>query len=163
MDESRPRHQTRLLPLIIERPDLTHPLQRAFALFITALAWLLWIVMWIPFIAALGRHFGFDLPHVFFPSQISLATFFALLQVTPYAIGFAALLVAISYVSEKLKARFGKAGERWQPVGTARLASSAALDPERLAAWQAAQILYVEHGPLGRVTDASTARPERPA
>lgn len=43
-----------------------------------------------------------------------------------------------------------------------RLATGAALDPDKLAAWQKAQILYVEHGPLGRVTDASTLPPRQP-
>ena len=162
MDKSRPGHQARL-PLIIERPDLTHPVRRVMALLATTLAWLLWLVMWIPFIAALGRHFGFDLPEIFFPSQISLDSFFALLHVTPYVLAFAAAVLIASYLREKLKARFGKPDERWRPVGIARLASSTALDPELLAAWQAAQILYVEHGPLGRVTGASTTRPSRPA
>ncbi|MFY9722080.1 MAG: poly-beta-1,6-N-acetyl-D-glucosamine biosynthesis protein PgaD [Azonexus sp.] len=162
MDKSRPGHQTRL-PLIIERPDLTHPVRRVMALLATTLAWLLWLVMWIPFIAALGRHFGFDLPEIFFPSQISLDSFFALLHVTPYVLAFAAAVLIASYLREKLKARFGKPDERWRPVGIARLASSTALDPELLAAWQAAQILYVKHGPLGRVTGASTTLPSRPS
>lgn len=161
MDESRPGHQARL-PLIIERPDLTHPVQRVMALLATTLAWLLWLLMWIPFIAALGRHFGLDLPEIFFPSQISLDSFFALLHITPYVLAFAVTILIASYLREKLKARFGKPDERWRPIGAARLASSAALDPEQLAAWQAAQILYVEHGPRGRVTGASTTRPSRP-
>ncbi len=161
MDKSRPGRQTRL-PLIIERPDLTHPVRRVMALLATTLAWLLWLVMWIPFIAALGRHFGFDLPEIFFPSQISLDSFFALLYVTPYVLVFAAAVLIASYLREKLKAHFGKPDERWRPVGIARLASSTALDPELLATWQATQILYVEHGPLGRVTDAGTVPPQRP-
>lgn len=160
MDKSRPGHQARL-PLIIERPDLAHPVQRVVALLATTLAWLLWLVMWIPFIAALGRHFGLDLPEIFFPSQISLDSFFALLHVTPYVLAFAVTILIASYLREKLKARFGKPDERWRPVGAARLASSAALDPELLATWQAAQILYVEHGPRGRVIGASTTRPGR--
>ena len=44
----------------------------------------------------------------------------------------------------------------------ARLATGAALDPDKLAAWQKAQILYVEHGPLGRAPDAGTVPPRRP-
>jgi poly-beta-1,6-N-acetyl-D-glucosamine biosynthesis protein PgaD len=162
MDKSRPGHQARL-PLIIERPDLAHPVQRVMALLATSLAWLLWLLMWIPFIAALGRHFGLDLPEIFFPSQVSLDSFFALLHVTPYVLAFAAMLLITGYLREKLKARFGKPDERWRPVGTARLAASSALEPDQLAAWQAAQILYVEHGPRGRVTGASPARPSHPA
>ncbi len=61
-----------------------------------------------------------------------------------------------------MKPHVGRADERWRPIGTERLASGLALDPERLAGWQSAQILYVEHGPLGRVTDASTTQSSRP-
>ena len=45
MDESGPRHQARRLPLIIERPDLAHPLRRMSAVVITSRAWLLWLAM----------------------------------------------------------------------------------------------------------------------
>lgn len=44
----------------------------------------------------------------------------------------------------------------------ARLATGAALDPDKLAAWQKTQIRYVEHGPRRRVTDAGTIPPRRP-
>ena len=154
MDESGPRHQARRLPLIIERPDLAHPLRRVSAVVITALAWLLWLAMWIPFLFALGRHFGYDLPEILFPSQISLATFLSLLQVMPYVVGVAVLVFLVGALRERLKARIGTADDRWRPVGIDRLATGAALDPEKLAAWQKAQILYVEHGPRGRVTNA---------
>jgi poly-beta-1,6-N-acetyl-D-glucosamine biosynthesis protein PgaD len=154
MDESRPRHQARRLPLIIERPDLAHPLRRMSAIVITSLAWLLWLAMWVPFLFALGRHFGYDLPEILFPSQISLATFLALVQVMPYVVGVAVLVYLVGALRERLKARIGTADDRWRPVGIDRLATGAALDPEKLAAWQKAQILYVEHGPRGRVTNA---------
>ncbi|HRL78345.1 MAG TPA: poly-beta-1,6-N-acetyl-D-glucosamine biosynthesis protein PgaD [Candidatus Accumulibacter phosphatis] len=154
MDESRPRHRARRLPLIIERPDLAHPLRRVSAVVITALAWLLWLAMWVPFLFALGRHFGYDLPEILFPSQISLATFLSLVQVMPYVVGVAVLVFLVGALRERLKARIGTADDRWRPVGIDRLATGAALDPEQLAAWQKAQILYVEHGPRGRVTNA---------
>ena len=43
-------------------------------------------------------------------------------------------------------------------VGMERLATGMALDVDKLAAWQSARILHVQHGPLGRVTDASIVR-----
>jgi poly-beta-1,6-N-acetyl-D-glucosamine biosynthesis protein PgaD len=162
MDESRPRHQARRLPLIIERPDLAHPLRRLSAVVITTLAWLFWLAMWVPFLFALGRHFGYDLPEILFPSQISLATFLSLVEVMPYVVGVAVVVFLFGALREKLKARIGKADDRWRPVGMDRLATGAALDPDKLAAWQKAQILYVEHGPRGRVSDASTLPPRRP-
>jgi len=156
MDDSRPRHQARRLPLIIERPDLVHPLRRVLAVVVTTFAWLVWLAMWVPFLFALGRHFGYDIPEILFPSQISLDSFFALLHVTPYVLAFAAAVLIASYLREKLKARFGKPDERWRTVGMARHAHDAALDPENVERWQQAQILYVEHGPRGRVINAST-------
>jgi len=162
MDESRPRHQARRLPLIIERPDLVHPLRRVLAVVVTTFAWLVWLAMWVPFLFALGRHFGYDIPEILFPSQISLATFLSLVEVMPYVVGVAVLVFLASALREKLKARIGKADDRWRPVGMARLATGAALDPDKLAAWQKAQILYVEHGPLGRVTNARAKPADQP-
>lgn len=162
MDEPRPRHQARRLPLIIERPDLAHPLRRVSAVVITTLAWLFWLAMWVPFLFALGRHLGYDLPEILFPSQISLATFLSLVEVIPYVVGVAVVVFLGSALRERLKARIGKADDRWRPVGMDRLATGAALDPDKLATWQKAQILYVEHGPRGRVIDASTLPPRRP-
>jgi poly-beta-1,6-N-acetyl-D-glucosamine biosynthesis protein PgaD len=155
MDQSRPGHQARRLPLIIERSDLTHPVRRLLAVVITATAWGLWIAMWIPFLATLGRYYGYQLPEFAFPSQISLDSFFALARVMPYVLAFAILIALASMLGEKYKARTSKNSERWRPVGMERLATGAALDPELLAQWQTARILYVEHGPLGRVTNAS--------
>ena len=162
MDQSRPGRQTRRLPLIIERSDLTHPLRRVLALVITTAAWGLWIATWIPFIAALGRYYGYHLPEITFPSQISLDSFLALIRVTPYVLAFAMLIALASILGEKIKARTHKKNERWRPVGMERLATGAALDPELLAQWQIARILYVEHGPLGRVTNASATYTSRP-
>ena len=160
MDKPRPRHQA--LPLIIERPDLAHPVRRAVSYALTALAWLFWLMMWLPFLAALGRHLGYNLPEIYFPSQISLHSFLALVNVLPTVVGIALGGLLLRFLWEKMKPHIGRADERWRPVGTKRLASGLALDPERLAAWQSAQILYVEHGPHGRVTDASTTQPSRP-
>lgn len=157
MDQPGPRHQARRLPLIIERPDLTHPLRRVSGVLITTLAWLLWLGLWIPFVFALARHFGYPLPEIALPSSISLDAFFALLHVMPHALGLALTIFVISYLREKLKSRMGTGEKRWRPVGMERLATGAALDPEQLAAWQREKILYVEHGPLGRVTYASNS------
>ncbi len=67
--------------------------------------------------------------------------------------------VFIAYLIERLKAH--PSHDR-RPVGIDSLATGAALDPEKLAAWQRQQVLYVEHGPRGRVTDAHTTQPSRP-
>jgi poly-beta-1,6-N-acetyl-D-glucosamine biosynthesis protein PgaD len=162
MDQSRPGHQARRLPLIIERSDLAHPVRQVMAYVFTILAWGLWVLMWIPFIVALGRYYGYQIPEIAFPSQISLNSFLALARVTPYVLAFAILIALASILGEKIKARSSKNNERWRPVGMERLATGAALDPKLLAQWQAARVLYVEHGPMGRVTNASETYAKRP-
>lgn len=162
MDKSRPGHQAERLPLIIERPDLAHPIRRVSAVVLTTLAWVLWIVMWLPFIFALGRHLGYDLPKFGFDSHFGLESFLSLLHVMPYLIASVALILLVGLMREKYRAHIGYESERWRPVGMARLATGTALDPKLLDQWQSAQILYVEHGPLGRVTNASETYPSRP-
>ena len=68
--------------------------------------------------------------------------------------------VLAAYVRERLKRLGNKPDTRWRPVGMDRLARDAALDPDNLARWQQAQVLYVEHGPQGRVKSAYTSRPD---
>jgi poly-beta-1,6-N-acetyl-D-glucosamine biosynthesis protein PgaD len=162
MDKPRPRHHAPL-PLIIERPDLAHPARLALSYFLTACGWLIWLAMWVPFLAALGRHLGYPLPEIAFPSQISLHSFLVLANTLPFVAAGAIGLILSSYLWEKLKSRAGFPDRRWRPVGLERLAGDMALVPEQLATWQSAQILYVEHGPLGRVTGASIIPPGRPA
>lgn len=67
--------------------------------------------------------------------------------------------VLVAYLIERLKVQ---PTHTQRPVGIDSLASGAALDPEKLAGWQRQQVLYVKHGPRGRVTDAGTTQPSRP-
>ena len=102
-----------------------------------------------------GASFGYQMPEMILPSQISLDSFLALARVIPYILVFAVLIALIRVFIEKTKGDADKKNERWRPVGMERLATGAALDQKLLAQWQTARILYVEHGPLGRVTKAS--------
>lgn len=158
MDESRPGHPPRL-PLIIERPDLAHPFRRVTGLLLTILAWCIWLGMWFVLLATIGRELGLDVPEIVLPSAISLKSFEALAQVAPYAIMVACAMILLAYLYERLRRKLGKTDTRWRPVGLLRLALDAALDPQRIAKWQEMQVIYVEHGPLGRVTDAHGAPP----
>jgi poly-beta-1,6-N-acetyl-D-glucosamine biosynthesis protein PgaD len=159
MDQSRPRDQARYEALIIERPDLEHPGRRGFALLFTAIAWLFWLGMWLPLLAAIVRHAGLAAPDIIFPAHISLDSFLALAEIVPWAVGAAIAIVFVAFLREKL----GRHPPRDVGfVGMERLATGAALDPKLLAEWQKARILYVEHGPLGRVTNAHRNPPEGP-
>jgi poly-beta-1,6-N-acetyl-D-glucosamine biosynthesis protein PgaD len=161
MDESRPGHPTRL-PLIIERPDLAHPVRRVVGLVLTLLAWGVWFGMWFVLLATIGRSLGFDLPHILLPTAVSRESLSILVRLLPYAIATAVAALVLAYAFERLKRRWAKLDERWRPVGLERLAHDAALDPENIARWQQAQILYVEHGPGGHVSNART-EPSEPA
>lgn len=68
-------------------------------------------------------------------------------------------ILFIAHLIERLKAH---PSHTRRPVGIDSLATGTALDPEKLAGWQRQQVLYVEHGPRGRVTNAHTAQPSRP-
>ena len=160
MDKSRPGYPTRL-PLIIERPDLAHPARRLAGLALTLLAWGMWIGMWCVLIATFAHYtLGFSLPRLLMPSAVSLESFQILLHLLPYALATAVAAIVLAYVFERLKRRLGKNDERWRPVGMARLARDAALDPQNIERWQQEQVLYVEHGPRGRVVNAFTEPPD---
>jgi poly-beta-1,6-N-acetyl-D-glucosamine biosynthesis protein PgaD len=165
MDQSRPRHQTHPLPLIIERADLDRPLHRYLAWITTSLAWLLWFSLWLPFLLIALRAIGWlgginHLPLADYSSPLSLDSFFTLLELIPDVITIALAIILISYLGEKLRARFSHRAAPWRPVGMARLATGEALDPALQASWQATRIIYVEHGPLGRVSNAYSKRPD---
>jgi len=156
----RPREQQ---PLIIERPDLAHPLRRATALLFTLLAWAGWVALWLPVIGSLTAHFGLVLPWINYPGLLSLNSLSQLLDVFPLAIGSVLLVLAINGLISRILRRFNKP-QAHGFVGMDRLAAGMALDPDKLTTWQAARILHVEHGPKGRVINARTvskATPER--
>ena len=159
MDESRPGNPTRL-PLIIDRPDLAHPVRRVVGVALTLACWGIWLAMWFVLLANLGHGIGFELPRFLTPRVVSQASFLALANLLPYAVATAAALLFAAYAYDRLKRRWGRTDDRWRPVGMDRLARDAALDPDNLARWQQTQVLYVEHGPQGRVRNAYTSRPD---
>lgn len=161
MDESRPGNPPRL-PLIIDRPDLAHPVRRAVGLTLTILCWGIWLSMWFVLLTTLGYEVGFDIPSFLRPSVVSLDSLEALGNLIPYALATATTLLASAYVVERFKRRWAKPDARWRPLGTERLAHDVALESGNLARWQQAQVLYVEHSPRGRVINAYT-EPPRPA
>lgn len=158
MDESRPGNPTRL-PLIIDRPDLAHPMRRVVGMVLTLACWGIWLAMWFVLLANLGYGIGFELPSFLTPRVVSQASFLALADLLPYAVATAAALLFAAYVYDRLKRRWGKTDDRWRPLGMDRLARDAALDPDNLARWQRTQVLYVEHGPRGRVINAYNELP----
>lgn len=159
MDESRSGHPTRL-PLIIERPDLAHPVRRAVGMLLTLLCWAVWLGMWLALLHAVRPDLGLELPRFLRLQGVSLESFSALARLLPYALASALAVLLAAYLLERFRGRAARPDLRWRPVGMERLARDAALEPGNLDRWQAAQVLYVEHGPLGRVKNASTRVPQ---
>ncbi len=151
MDKSGSGHNARL-PLIIERPDLTHPFRRWFAVFLTLFAWLYWVKLWLPALAIIGQYFGVATKQVPPPSGITLLALQQLLAFLPWAISLAFLVIVGKLLKEKLIHSYQK--KRTDKTGNEQLAMGNALDPQSLRQWQASQILYVEHGAYGRVINA---------
>ena len=162
MDQSGSRREsvraTQQSPLIIERPDLAHPLRRVFALLFTLLAWGLWVALWLPVLASLAAYCGLPLPWAAaFPEAVSLAALWSLVGVFPLAIGLVILVLAVNGLYHRINGRFSSV-RKHRLVGMEQLATGMALDAEQLAHWQSARILHVEHGPRGRVIDARIVR-----
>lgn len=156
MDQPGSRYKARHTPLIIERPDLDHPVKRVMAVLATSLAWGVWLAMFIPFVLAVANRLGFEVPEADLPNRINLLSVDALLCVLPHVFVVVVALVLLGITMEKIRVSLPGSRERWRPLGMERLATGEALDAHRIAEWQSARIMYVEHGPLGRVTKVRT-------
>ena len=157
MDKPGPGRQAAERPLIIERPELAHPVRRALALVITAVAWCAWILLWLPVIDYAAGGLGLDQFWRTRSGALSAQALRDLVSVFPLAMGLllAALALngAIGWLYRRLHAPAAHAA-----VDTHALAAGMALDEERLARWQAARVIRVEHNEQGRVVDAQVLR-----
>lgn len=139
-------------PLIVEQPELAHPVRRALALWFTAIAWCAWLVLWLPALTSLTEHFGVAVPWPYRSSERSLQALQQLLDIFPAAIGLVLLVLAangvISWLYRRLHTR------AYATVGTHDLAIRSMLDERSLAAWQDARILQVVHNAEGQVIGA---------
>lgn len=157
MDQSGPRVAAEQRPLIIERPDLAHPVRRVLAFVLTLLAWTGFVALWLPALDVAAAALGLpDVPWVFTGTR-NLMALDELFDVFPLAIGLVLLVLATNGLISRIYRRFRKPVHH-RFVGMEQLATGMALDQNKLAAWQAARILHVEHGPLGRVINANVIR-----
>lgn len=144
-------------PLIIERPDLAHPVRRMLALSLTVGAWCGLVAMWIPVFGALAVSLGVPLTRGIYPSAEGVVALRGLLEVFPAAVGLVLIVLAVNGLLSWVLRRFA-APPVHRFVGMEQLATGVALDPKQLAEWQSGRILHVEHGPLGRVIGARIVR-----
>ena len=144
-------------PLIIERPDLAHPMRRILALTLTTLAWIGWVAMWIPVAEVLANRLGAPLVRFANPGQKGALALGQLLDVFPLAM-FLVLLLLFANGLIGWTFHRNSAPKKKRRVGMEQLAASMALDASKLSAWQSGRILHVKHGPQGRVVDAQVIR-----
>ncbi len=121
------------------------------------MAWVGFVAMWIPVVGIVAVWLGAPLERGVYPSRESVYALRELMALFPAALG---AVVAVLVVNGLVGMIFRNIARRKPKpfVGMDRLATGMALDTERLAAWQSARVLHVEHGPLGRVTDATIVR-----
>lgn len=156
MDQSRPRPRHER-PLIIERPDLAHPLRRTVAFVLTVAAWVGFAAMWLPIFGLAADALGFTVEFGLSPGETGVLALRGLLQLFPVAIALIVLVLVVNG-AVGLVFRHIVPERRHRFVGMDQLATGMALDVEKLKTWQSGRILHVEHGPLGRVTDARVVR-----
>lgn len=121
------------------------------------MAWAGFVAMWIPVFGVVAVWLGAPLERGVYPSRESVYALRELMALFPAALGAVVAVLVVNGLVGIIIRRFSR--RKPKPfVGMDRLATGMALDPEKLAAWQSARVLHVEHGPLGRVTDATIVR-----
>ena len=157
MDQPGSRHLAEKTPLIIERPELAHPLRRVSALCLTTVAWAFWLFLWLPVLAMIASHFGWHLPSLPQTSRGSLGALQLLVQVFPLAIGTVFALLAFNGLINWVYRRFKKTAAHAE-ISDRQLANAMALDAAKLAEWQSARIVSVSHNDQGMVIDAKIVK-----
>jgi poly-beta-1,6-N-acetyl-D-glucosamine biosynthesis protein PgaD len=143
--------------LIIERPELAHPVRRFLAPIFTALAWCIWVLLWLPVLAAVSDRFAAALPWASPTGYRSLEALRRLLEVFPLSVGVVVAVLAVNGAGTWLH-RFLRKANRRQDVGTQELAADLHLPEDKLSAWQGARVVRATHSDDGRFIDAQIVR-----
>jgi poly-beta-1,6-N-acetyl-D-glucosamine biosynthesis protein PgaD len=143
--------------LIIERPELAHPVRRALAPFFTALAWIAWVLLWLPVLVAVSDRFAAALPWAHPTGYRSLEALRRVLEIFPLAVGAVVAVLALNGAVAWLY-RLLRKPQPHADVDTHELADALALPEDKLATWQAARIVRAEHSAQGRLVDAQIVR-----
>lgn len=130
---------------IIDRPDLQHPGQRTVSGVLTAMFWVLWVVLWLPLVTLAGwAFFGYR----FHFQMISLEGYVGFVDV----LGVYALIIAVLGGGLLLWAKYNhlrfRGVERrrgFEAPDTAALAAVHGQAEADLQRWQAQRILTVHH------------------
>ncbi len=150
--------------LVINRPDLQRPLNRALWATVTWVFWLLWIYLWLPVITVIGWYFGV---HTGLDQMVERLGYLEFLRALPgYALVVACgglALIAWSY-SQYRKFHGRERRTAIKTVGTGQIAAQLGLSDEALRGWQGGRRLTAFHEPDGRLRHVQdgTKPPELP-
>lgn len=143
MEKHRQRPASSRDGLIIERPDLQSLWQKYSYGFFTALAWTVWLYLWLPLISLIGWLFGV---RVFYEHMILPGGYRGLLQLlTLYAMAvlFLAAVLIIWAVSNQLRFRGKERRESIPPATNEEVALFFEISADVLAKAQRADRLVI--------------------
>lgn len=149
--------------LIIDKPALQALPDRLVWATVTALFWLVWFYLWLPWITlAAWFVFGYTgyLQYLVYDTQVDNAKLFGAYLLVIQGLG--ALLLGWAFV-EWWRFHGHDRRRRSRDLDVAQLAAAFELDPARLKAWQGARRLVVSHDGSGRVTSALADEAAPPA
>lgn len=138
-------------PLIINRPHLQRPADRAMWATVTWFFWMLWIYLWLPVVTVAGWYFGIHSGLDQMVSRLGYLEFLRLLPSYVLVVGCAGLaLIVWSYVQYR---RFHGRERRTtgRVVNTMEIASKLGLCGDGLRGWQGERRLTAFHEQDGRL------------
>lgn len=140
-----------LHPLIIERPDLQPRKQRALFTVVTAMFWVLWVVLWLPLITLLAwAFFGYQ----FRFHMLALDGYHGFLDVLgAYAMVIVAMGGGLLLWAKYNHLRFRGVDRRqgFAPPTAADLAKAVGATESDILQWQALRIVTVHHDADGKI------------
>jgi len=143
-------------PPIIYRPDLQPRPQRLLFSSLTALAWLIWLYLFLPLLSLLAWWFGVDLFAKFILRPEDTAHLFTLLRY--FGVVIIATVIIIAWSTYNLK-RFGGLDRRKMtpPVSDADLCARFNIPQELLENLRTGRNLVLELDDLGQIESAGSA------
>lgn len=142
--------------LIIERPDLQSPLQRATTGGLTFIFWVFWIYLWLPLISLVAWGVGI---HLFHDNLLMNDGYKRLFDHWGWYV-FSLLLIMVVLIGwaryNLLRFRDKERRKRPLPVDLSTHARDFKIDATRLVSWQGAKRLVIRHDQHGTIIQVET-------
>jgi poly-beta-1,6-N-acetyl-D-glucosamine biosynthesis protein PgaD len=152
MEEPGPRPGTTPRPLIIRHPELLSPLRRVVAFMLTLAVWVIWTLLLLPISWLAAARFGIKWPPLDYFARFDLVKLGQLLDFFPWALLLVLIGLGVALANGLVvKLLRGTQQPRIARVYMRRAMTDVPVDAARLASWQSARIVQIEHGENGRV------------